>query len=442
MINSSYLADSPINYSYGFQDPASLWKSSIINQHENIIFYLIILAVIVLWYLLSAKANRDYLFYLQHGNTIELIWTILPSKILWVIGLPSIRLLYKKDEILDPEITIKAIGSQWYLIEAINTSRFYAKKKKILARKQVSNGLTPTIIEPYWVTGFTDAEGCFLMNIQITKSGYKYMAATYRISQHPKDIDSLYGLKDYFGVGKIYIHQKKASFEIHGYKNILKSVIPHFDKYAQVTQKCGDYKLWKKIICLKETGEHLTDQGFKKCLSYKASQNNGFNETLSNLYPHILPELRDKIVTPEFIYPNWLTGFTSGDGSFNIIISKNDTFKTGYQVLPSFEISQHIKDIEQLYKIQALQGCGIVYRHKTNSRIVISKIKDIRNIIIPHFNLYPLINRRQLEFNLWCDIIAMIENKEHLTEAGIIKIRKLRNQLRQVINLDVQSGQI
>ena len=75
MINSSYLADAPINKSYGFQDPASLWKSSIINQHENIIFYLIILAVIVLWYLLSAKANKDYLFYLQHGNTIELIWT-------------------------------------------------------------------------------------------------------------------------------------------------------------------------------------------------------------------------------------------------------------------------------------------------------------------------------------------------------------------------------
>jgi len=51
---------------------------------------------------------------LKHNERIEIIWTIFPTIILWIIGLPSLKLLYMMDEILDPEITIKVKGNQWY----------------------------------------------------------------------------------------------------------------------------------------------------------------------------------------------------------------------------------------------------------------------------------------------------------------------------------------
>jgi cytochrome c oxidase subunit 2 len=107
-------ADSPINYSYGFQDPASQWMLGIISLHDFIIFYLIIIATVVLWINISIFFNADYLGQLAHGNLIELIWTITPAAILWIIGVPSLKLLYKMDEILDSEITVKAIGNQWF----------------------------------------------------------------------------------------------------------------------------------------------------------------------------------------------------------------------------------------------------------------------------------------------------------------------------------------
>jgi cytochrome c oxidase subunit 2 len=50
----------------------------------------------------------------SHGNLIEFIWTLAPAGILWGIGIPSLKLLYMLDEILDSEITVKAIGNQWY----------------------------------------------------------------------------------------------------------------------------------------------------------------------------------------------------------------------------------------------------------------------------------------------------------------------------------------
>jgi heme/copper-type cytochrome/quinol oxidase subunit 2 len=110
----SYYADSPINFSYGFQDPASQWMLAIIDLHDNIIFYLIIILTVVSWFFISALLNLDHLANLHHGNLIEVIWTITPAKILWVIGLPSLKLLYKMDEILDAEVTVKAKGSQWF----------------------------------------------------------------------------------------------------------------------------------------------------------------------------------------------------------------------------------------------------------------------------------------------------------------------------------------
>ena len=53
--------------------------------------------------------NSDHMAHLHHGNALELLWTITPAAILWAIGLPSLRLLYMMDEILDPELSVKVI---------------------------------------------------------------------------------------------------------------------------------------------------------------------------------------------------------------------------------------------------------------------------------------------------------------------------------------------
>ena len=50
----------------------------------------------------------------QHGTRIEIIWTITPALILMCVAVPSFALLYSVDEIIDPEMTIKAVGHQWY----------------------------------------------------------------------------------------------------------------------------------------------------------------------------------------------------------------------------------------------------------------------------------------------------------------------------------------
>lgn len=136
------------NWSISFQDPASPWMYAIIDLHDRIMFYLIILLIVVVWFLISATLNTNPMNF-HHGNLIELIWTLTPAGILWAIGLPSLKLLYMIDEILDAEITIKAIGNQWYNTNAINKSNYFINKKKILSTLELKYQNLPNNLNPF-----------------------------------------------------------------------------------------------------------------------------------------------------------------------------------------------------------------------------------------------------------------------------------------------------
>ncbi len=104
----------------GFQDAATPVMQGIIDLHHDIFFFLILILVFVLWMLVRALWHFHYRRNpipqrIVHGTTIEIIWTIFPSIILMFIAIPSFALLYSMDEVVvNPAITIKAIGHQWY----------------------------------------------------------------------------------------------------------------------------------------------------------------------------------------------------------------------------------------------------------------------------------------------------------------------------------------
>jgi len=106
--------DYPQAWAWTFQDPATPTMFGLIDLHDRIIFYLIIILLVVSWFMISAFFSKDHMVYEAHGNLIEFIWTLSPALILWAIGLPSLKLLYVMDEIMDAEVTIKAVGHQWY----------------------------------------------------------------------------------------------------------------------------------------------------------------------------------------------------------------------------------------------------------------------------------------------------------------------------------------
>ena len=110
--------DSPRPWGMYFQDTASPQMEALVELHDNIMFYLVIILFGVAWILGSIVRNyvRNKISnkYLNHGTLIELIWTVSPALILILIAFPSFKLLYLMDEVTDPSLTIFAEGHQWY----------------------------------------------------------------------------------------------------------------------------------------------------------------------------------------------------------------------------------------------------------------------------------------------------------------------------------------
>ena len=82
--------------------------------HDHSILILILITNLVGYIIISILFNNYNNYFLLSGQTIEIIWTIIPAIILLFIAFPSLKLLYLLEETNKPFISIKTIGHQWY----------------------------------------------------------------------------------------------------------------------------------------------------------------------------------------------------------------------------------------------------------------------------------------------------------------------------------------
>jgi hypothetical protein len=133
---------------------------------------------------------------------------------------------------------------------------------------------------PYSLTGLVDAEGCFRIsilnnrNFKQDKGNVAFNTRLYfQLSLHRKDENLLKLLKDSLKVGKIYKSRPDIyDLQVSSIKDI-KLIIEFFDQYPLITQKYGDYVLFKEAYELINNKEHLTLNGLLKLIALKASSN-------------------------------------------------------------------------------------------------------------------------------------------------------------------------
>lgn len=103
----------------GFQDPATPIMEGIIFFNGLLMTFMLFIACLVGWLLYKSltlfnEADHIDAVGFNHSTLLEVVWTIIPAGILMVISIPSYNLLYAMDEIIDPSLTIKVVGHQWY----------------------------------------------------------------------------------------------------------------------------------------------------------------------------------------------------------------------------------------------------------------------------------------------------------------------------------------
>ena len=172
---------------------------------------------------------------------------------------------------------------------------------------------------------------------------------------------------------------------------------------------------------------HLSIQGLNQIINIKASMNLGISETIKSEFSQINPVKRTQIETTNISDPNWISGFVSGEGNFDVRITEQKSNKIGSRVQLRFRVNQHIRDIK-LMELLVLYLGGNLYKYPDNNAVVLTVVKfsDITNIIIPFFEKNSLLGVKFYDYLDWCKIAKLMNDGSHLTLDGLNLIRKIK----------------
>lgn len=120
--------------------------------------------------------------------------------------------------------------------------------------------------------------------------------------------------------------------------------------------------------------------------------------------------------------PYWVTGFLDGKSCFSLRVAKKSGSKSGWGFTPDFRIHLHIKDIILLRRIQCFFCIGTIYQSNNTISYVVQSLRDINNVIIPHFDKYSLITQKKADYILFKKSIDLLNSKAHFELEGIRKV--------------------
>ena len=268
-----------------------------------------------------------------------------------------------------------------------------------------------------WLSGFIDSKGLVYFN-----EGNRQVFI--EIKQKNKYL--LDPLVDLYG-GRIQILKSKDAFQYSIYRKeeILNLVDVYFKNFPLKSSKASRINLIKDFYRLR------THANFNVNKIYEFNQWVIFKDTWDKKNFSTLARRSIKsgeLMETAKLNPNYITGFTDGEGSFIVNIRRTSRLNIGYSVELSFRIKQHLTNKNLLARIKNYFKIGVIGEGSNYISYTVSSIKELQ-IIINHFDSYPLITHKWSDYQLFKQVFNIVIDKQHLTNQGFKKIISLKNIL-------------
>lgn len=130
-----------------------------------------------------------------------------------------------------------------------------------------------TIFDPNWLSGFTTAEGNFL--VRVLNEPKTQIILRFKLTQHIRDKQLFINIADYLKCGKIYVDERSVSLIVTKYSDITEKILPLFDEYPVQGLKRLNYADFVKVWQLMKSNLHLTTEGIKLIRKIKSGMNFG-----------------------------------------------------------------------------------------------------------------------------------------------------------------------
>ena len=125
---------------------------------------------------------------------------------------------------------------------------------------------------------------------------------------------------------------------------------------------------------------------------------------------------------PMELSPEWVVGFTDGEGCFHIAILPNPKTALGYEVLPEFVVVQHRRSIAVLYALKRFFGHGFV-RPNQGDRYAF-RIRSLEGLekVCDFFTKHPLKTQKRVDFTRFRRVVHKMKEGRHLSVEGLLEI--------------------
>jgi hypothetical protein len=125
----------------------------------------------------------------------------------------------------------------------------------------------PKILDPSWLAGFTDAEGCFSVirfKSPTSKLG-EAVKLSFILTQSIRDEYLIKSLIEYLGCGNTSLDSRGIiDFKVTNFSSIRDTIIPFFKEYPLQGNKNLDFSDFSEVVTLMENKSHLTKEGLDK----------------------------------------------------------------------------------------------------------------------------------------------------------------------------------
>ncbi len=128
---------------------------------------------------------------------------------------------------------------------------------------------------------------------------------------------------------------------------------------------------------------------------------------------------------------SYISGFVDGEGCFCVSFQPSKRHKFGWEVRPSFSVSQNADRAKLLYVIQELWGCGFIRPDRSDKTVKyeVRTVADLVEKVLPHFESFPLLSPKQSDIERFAQICKLIQSGRHLTLEGLEQIVRLATEM-------------
>ena len=128
---------------------------------------------------------------------------------------------------------------------------------------------------------------------------------------------------------------------------------------------------------------------------------------------------------------SYISGYVDGEGCFCVSFQPSDRHRFGWEVRPSFSVSQNMDRSEVLYLIKEAWECGSIRPDRSDKTLKyeVRNIEALIATVVPHFRRFPLLSSKQADFANFARVCEAVSARQHLQPEGFKQVVRWAMQM-------------